>query len=139
MSLDVYLTVKRPEPTDADKAIVLLRANGFDEFAEELSAHHETGDEQVYNASITHNVTRIADAAGIYQALWHPEEIGVTKAGQLIPLLAIGLANLRADPARFKALNPENGWGSYAGFVPWVARYLCACQDDPEAEVSVSR
>ena len=38
---------------------------------------------EVYQANITHNLTKMADAAGIYMVCWRPEELGFTKAGQL--------------------------------------------------------
>jgi hypothetical protein len=43
------------------------------------------------------------------------------------------------DDERFIALNPPNGWGSYEGFVPWIWRYIDACCEYPDADVSVSR
>ncbi len=93
----------------------------------------------VYDDNITHNLGRMAEEAGVYKACWEPEEIGVTKASQLIPLLREGLAKLRADPARYKAFDASNGWGTYEHFVPWLEKYLQACEDHPEADVSVSR
>jgi len=38
----------------------------------------------IFEANITHNLNRMAQAAGIYEALWCPDEIGITKAAQLI-------------------------------------------------------
>lgn len=35
---------------------------------------------EVCALNITHNLGRMAKEAGIYQHLWRPEEIGVTKA-----------------------------------------------------------
>lgn len=93
----------------------------------------------VYSANVTHNLNRMAEEAGIYKELWRPDEIGIKKAGELIEPLRKGLALLRGDPQRFIRLNPPNGWGSYAGFVPWVEKYLAACETNPEAEVSVWR
>ena len=81
----------------------------------------------------------MADAAGIYKHLWRPEEIGITKAEQLIKPLSEGLRKLRADPARFRQFDSQNGWGTYDDFVPWVQKYLDACIDTPDAEISVSR
>jgi hypothetical protein len=40
---------------------------------------------EVYSDNITHNLGEMADAAGIYKALWRPEEIGITKAAELVP------------------------------------------------------
>lgn len=93
----------------------------------------------VYSANITHNVNKMAREAGIYEALWRPEEIGVTKARQLVPLLEAGLTVLLNDPERFRKFNPENGWGSYEGLCDFVARYIGACNEAPDAEVRVSR
>ena len=81
----------------------------------------------------------MAAEAGIGDALWAPEEIGITHAALLIEPLSVGLALLRSDPARFLPLNPSNGWGSYDGLVRFVADYLEACANYPSAEVSVLR
>lgn len=94
---------------------------------------------EVYSANITHNLARMANAADIYEALWCPEDVGFTKAKQLIEPLTKGLELMRSDPAKFKAFNSPNGWGLYENFVPWVARYLRACEEYPEARISVSR
>jgi hypothetical protein len=81
----------------------------------------------------------MAEEAGIYQALWTPEAIGVTNAWQLIQPLQAGLTRLHEDPARFQAFNPPNGWGDYGGLVQFVEAYLQACQHYPTADVNVSR
>ena len=96
------------------------------------------GDE-VFAANYTHNCNTMADAAGIYKHLWRPDEIGITKAQELIDPLYEGIKAMAIDPAKFEALNPENGWGSYKTFVPWVFEYWRACCRWPDADVSVSR
>jgi len=93
----------------------------------------------VYGANITHNLGKMADEAGIYKHLWRPDEIGVTKAEQLIEPLRAGLALLKSDPKRFRKFDDENGWGLYTNFVPFVEKYLQACEEYPDAEVTVSR
>jgi len=93
----------------------------------------------VFEYNITHNLNKMAEEAGIYYALWRPDEIGITTAEQLIPLLEGGLASLRKDPEHFKKLNPENGWGTYDGLVQFAERYLDACKANPDAKVSISR
>jgi hypothetical protein len=140
MSLDVYLTRPREESTEAAKAAALLRANDFGQFAFELECRHDCAShDTLYEANITHNLNRMAVAAGIYEALWRPEEIGITKAAQLIPLLEAGLAKLHADPKHFETFNSPNGWGLYVHFVPFVANYLEACREYPDADVQASR
>jgi hypothetical protein len=93
----------------------------------------------VYASNITHNLGRMAEAAGIYQHLWRPEEIGITTAEQLIEPLSVGLALLKSDPAHFKTFDAPNGWGLYEHFVPFVEKYLDACRENPDATVSACR
>lgn len=93
----------------------------------------------VFSKNITHNLNKMAEEAGLYQHLWRPEELGITKAAELVTPLAEGLIRLRKDPDRFRALNPANGWGSYEGLVEFVQKYLQACIDNPDADVEVSR
>jgi hypothetical protein len=93
----------------------------------------------VFTLNITHNLTSMAAAAGIYQAMWRPEEIGVETAGELIPLLEKGLENLIEEPEKFRKLNPENGWGSYESLLKAVHKYLAACREYPEAYIRAHR
>lgn len=99
----------------------------------------ETESTEVYWRNITHNLAEMASAAGIYQHLWRPDEIGVTEAVALIDPLTEGLKRLRAEPDKFRAYDPPNGWGSYEGFVTFVADYLAACRKYPSATIRVSR
>ncbi len=93
----------------------------------------------VYDANITHNLTLMAQRAGIYEALWRPEEIGIAVAAQLIEPLTKGLAMLKSDPEHYRQFDAPNGWGKYEHFVPFVERYLDACRENPDAVVSVCR
>lgn len=99
----------------------------------------EMRETEVFTANITHNLGKMAEEAGIYKHLWRPDEIGIEKAGELIEPLKAGLKKMRDDPEHFKKFNPENGWGSYDGFVPWIAEYIKACEENPDAKVSVWR
>jgi hypothetical protein len=94
---------------------------------------------EVYSRNITHNLNKMAMEAGMYEALWRPDEINVTTAEQLVPLLETGLETLRSDPDRFKKFNPENRWGSYESLVNFVEDYLQACKENPDAEVRACR
>jgi len=94
---------------------------------------------EVYWRNITHNLAPMAREAGIYDVLWRPEEVGATKAKQLVMGLALGLSALEADPDHFRQWNPENGWGSYEGLVEFVREYLAACVENPDADVRVCR
>lgn len=93
----------------------------------------------VYDRNITHNLGEMADKAGIYKHLWRPEEIGITKAHQLIDPLRNGFNELVSKPEYYKEFNPENGWGDYKALVDFVEEYLKACEENPEADVFASR
>ena len=113
MSLDVYLTPNKCE-------------------------HCGRGDEG-FSSNITHNLGKMAAEAGIYEIVWRPEENGITKAKQLIEPLTKAIAEMEADPVRFKKFDSDNGWGLYIHFLPWLKEYLAACIAEPESSVSVSR
>lgn len=100
---------------------------------------YDSQNHEIYSANITHNLNKMAEAAGIYKHLWRPDEIGVTVAAELLAPLLTGLERLKADPAYFKTFNTPNGWGVYENFVPFVENYLAACIEDPNARVEVSR
>jgi hypothetical protein len=93
----------------------------------------------VYSDNITHNLGKMANAAGVYQHLWRPEELGITLAIELIAPLAAGLSALKNDPDKFKALNPDNGWGNYDGLVKFIEDYILACVENADATIRVSR
>lgn len=95
--------------------------------------------ESVFSANITHNLNKMASAAGIYEHLWRPEEIGITQASQLIEPLRAGLIQMVERPTHFEQFNAGNGWGLYENFVPWIAKYLEACIANPSAAVEASR
>ena len=101
--------------------------------------HIEEEHEHLFWSNITHNLGKMAEAAGIYVHLWRPEELNITKAAQLIEPLEEGLKDLKDRPMFFKRLDAQNGWGTYEQFVPWVAAYLEACKQYPDATISVSR
>jgi hypothetical protein len=84
----------------------------------------------------------MASKAGIYMHLWRPEEIGITKASQLIEPLREGLKRMLDAPGEYRFFNlsnPSNGWGDYDGLVAFVTNYLSRCEETPEATVTVSR
>ncbi|MCP4645815.1 MAG: hypothetical protein GY851_35545 [bacterium] len=93
---------------------------------------------EVFDADITSNLGAMAREAGIYEALWHPNEHGYTTAKELIEPLRKGLDQLLGNPEYFKSFDAPNGWGLYEHFVPFVQRCLAACQEHPTAVVRTS-
>lgn len=153
MSLDVYLTLPGANIPVRGSGIFVREGGRTVEISQEewnerypdrepvvlIPGEDETTDE-VFTWNITHNLTKMADAAGLYYALWQPnEQFGITKAGQLIPHLEEGLLELVRNPNKYIAYNPENGWGNYEGLVEFVTQYLIACNKWPEADVKTWR
>lgn len=94
---------------------------------------------RVFDANITHNLNTMAEAAGIYKCLWRPDENCISKAHQMIEPLSAGLADMLANPAKYKKFNSPNGWGVYEDFVAFVKNVLNACIENPNADIEVSR
>jgi len=112
---------------------------------------------EYFNLNITHNLNKMADVAGLYDACWRPykfhndyveseydiqmkfEESNVIYAWQLIKPIEEGLTKLKSDPEFYKKLNPSNGWGNYEGLVKFIEEYLEALKDYPNSIVEASR
>lgn len=151
MSLDVYLRQPGARKQRDGSGIFVREQGETREISREEWDYRNPGHEpfiadqgpaetdEVFSRNITHNLGKMADAAGVYYALWRPDEIGITKASQLVEPLTKGLAILRANPNEYRKYNPSNGWGNYEGLVAFVVAYLSACEEYPDAEVSVSR
>ena len=95
---------------------------------------------QVFSSNVTHNMSRMADACGVYDACWQPEIVHKKpKARHIIKILQNGIDELERAPSYYKQCNPENEWGSYTIFLQWLKDYLQACKDNPNARISVWR
>ena len=97
------------------------------------------GNEVNTHLNVTHNLTQMADEAGLYKPVWRPGEAGINKASQLAPILINGLGVLVGNPDHFKQYNPKNGYGSYDSFLVFLGELLLACLAYPEARLHTSR
>jgi hypothetical protein len=126
MSLDIYLkeTIKVSESCRC-----------------ECCGHEHTEDyyPEVGRFNVTHSLAPMAYALGIYQAIWLPEEIEIETAKKMIPILEKALSKMMKDPEKYKAFNPDNGWGSFDGFYKFLGEYLFCCIQNPDAKIEVSR
>jgi hypothetical protein len=104
----------------------------------DLSLINEKG-EEVYSCNITHNLGAMAKACGLYKLLWRPEELEFTTAGEFLPYLRKGIAELAAYPTIYKEYHAENGWGTYDDFLPFVNKFIAACENNRLAKVEASR
>lgn len=94
--------------------------------------------EEIFGQSVTHNLSKMAQEAGLYTCLWGIEKLGIKKASELINPLSGGLSRLKASPDKFMKFNPSNGWGSYETFVYFVYCVLKACKKYPNADIKIS-
>lgn len=80
----------------------------------------------------THNCWRMFDLAGVRGVL---KSDGTMLAADALPILARGVLRMEADPDAYRALNPQNGWGSYDGALAFVRAILDGCRAHPKATV----
>ena len=81
--------------------------------------------------NLTYNLTPMLREAGM--PAWR-ELVGMRakEAGEIWSKVH---ATLDADPIRFSAMNPPNGWGTYEGAVEVIGALADACERHPEAKV----
>jgi hypothetical protein len=90
----------------------------------------------VVDKNITHNLTDMWEAAGIYDALYNSE--GQT-AESVIPILEKGLQLMIAEPERFKQYNSPNGWGTYKHALPWLTELVAEFKQYPQGIINISK
>jgi hypothetical protein len=139
-----------------DISIIKQRWISYDEgktFTEDYS-------EILYESNITHNLTEMADKAGIYNTIWRPykllknynldenadyklqldfEDNNKVYAIDLIENLENGYKKLRDNHKYFQSFNPKNGWGSYETLLNFVVCYLDECKKYPNGLILVCR
>lgn len=59
-------------------------------------------------------------------------------AAEAALVVRAALILLAADPERFRALDPPNGWGSYDTMLPHMRDFLAALERDAHAKVAVT-
>lgn len=138
MSLDLHFFKKNVDFRKMRKDIDSLQENlrAIKNKIEQLEDDYD--DAQLASINITHNLNKMAKAVGLYEILWSPEEIGVTLASQMILPLEKGLKELEANPEKYKAFNPPNGWGSYEDFVRFCKSVLQKCREYPDAVIEAA-
>jgi hypothetical protein len=143
MSLDIYVTVEKPIIKQIGTGIFVRRNGATTELSREevreMYPDHELAEEGLYETcevcdlNITHNLTTMAEKAGLYEIMWHPT---TSDAKDFIVPLATGLKELLELPDYYRSFNPENGWGNYEQLRDTVAELLKVCITYPEAKVT---
>ena len=122
MSLDVYLINTKTLKCDCGKV-------------------HELETECVFSANITHNLSTMADKAGIYDSLWNGniEDKIIKNAGELGDILTPAITRMDLNPDYYRQFNATNGWGTYEQFVPWLEELRDKCVEFPNAKIEISK
>lgn len=141
MSLDVYINYKKPKPV---KKRVPCGST--------VSVGCYCNTEIRFNSNITHNMTKMAmnipidvtlDGVSyvgtLYDFVWRPEENDACNTSKMKDILSAGISYMIQNRLDLLRYNPENGWGSYDGFLHWLINYKEACEDNPDCEIEVSR
>jgi len=76
----------------------------------------------------TYNLSPMWRLAGVYEG--SSSDLGGLRADILADRAARGLARAVSRPELFKALNPENGWGDYDGFIRILTRTAILCAEN---------
>lgn len=90
----------------------------------------------VVDKNITHNLGKMWEEAGIYDALYNSE--GQT-ALSVLPILHEGLKRMISDPDKFKKFDSPNGWGMYKHALPWLSELIAGFEEHPEGVIWVSK
>ena len=87
----------------------------------------------VFDSNYTWNIGPMLHAVGC-----NPRDWNQRKGLSVAAMLADALALLEADPEKFRAMNPENEWGSYDSMLEeWLWPLHTACRKWPHATVWV--
>jgi len=107
MSLDLFFFKKGVNIED-------IRTNISDLYAKQRAIQDEIEqyeddykDALLHSVNITHNLNEMAKAAGLYEVLWKPEDLGITFASQMVERLEKGIKKLVENPDKYKAFNPR--------------------------------
>ena len=80
----------------------------------------------------TYNLTPMFDAAG-----FRMRDFNGKTGAEVAPILAAAVAVMESDPAKFRAFDSPNGWGTYDQIMPYLREFLAAVDAHPTAMVDV--
>ncbi len=136
MSLDIYFKKRGIDYDEINKKIneISSNINKLKDQLNDLEDQYEEGKISCHN--ITHNLHTMANEAGVYEVLWHPERLEINSAKDMITILENGIKTLEMNPEKYKIYNPDNGWGKYEDLVNFAKSVLNDCYQYPDAIVT---
>ena len=88
------------------------------------------------NMNMTHNVAPMWRLARCFDALYESKG---KLAGEVLPELKAALIDMQNYPAKYKELNPPNGWGDYDSAMYFLSQVIDNFKKYPKAIISVSK
>ena len=83
----------------------------------------------------THNVSKMWREAGCYEALYQSHG---KLAKHIVDDVELAVKEMAANPDKYRAMNPQNGWGNYDGALEMLQEICNALQRYPLAIVFIS-
>ena len=84
--------------------------------------------------NITYNVSRmVLEACGVTYRWFDGME-----CAKALPILHFAWRNLKRNPPHFRRFEPDNGWGTYEQFMPYMTRFYAMARLHPTGIIRVS-
>jgi hypothetical protein len=102
-----------------------------------INCHH--CGHQIFEVNYTHNIVHMMHAAAKTSHYDWADDFQGEPAWRLVPLLARLVSNLKKDPEKYRAMNPNNGWGDYDGMLDdYLGPLMEACNSNPSGILDFS-
>lgn len=88
---------------------------------------------EVFSENMTSNVAPMWREAGC-----DLRDLKSWKAKDCVKPLCDAINRMKADPKKYRAMNPANGWGNYDSCVEFLVHCHDACLANPESIVHIS-
>lgn len=89
----------------------------------------------ILDANYTYNVSgMLKEALGTEHGI---RDLDGVECSVAAPILRRGIDAMVADPARFEAMDPPNGWGSHHGALELLIKIAEACARAPRATLRI--
>ena len=101
----------------------------------DVCKHCGRGGESVYERNYTYNVSPM-----FYEAMGEGgiRQLDGLTGAECLEILDSGIEAMAADPDKYRALNPPNGWGDYDSALQMLREMRAACVEYPEAGMRIS-
>lgn len=91
---------------------------------------------EIAHANITHNMTNLWEALGIYEQLYNSHG---KYANEVYNDLRRALDVLLSDPEYFKKYDSPNGWGTVDAAIRFLTEITEACKEYPYSYIDIDK